>query len=502
MIAAANLIREIKAEIAPELSDVEFVDRLSRNELSELGMTPAMLHEKLGLASAPTAQAPDRSVVRPEMRPGGLSAAIRVVQGQSAGTVNGGNRPAPIGGPNDPTAAMRQAAEQLPYQPFTKDAELDERQRAEAFKSAVMPAPEANPLVQQVDAFSAPVKVGQPVPPGYQPSAAIMAAMEPNENFPELNPSLVNPEGTALGRALRRGILNTRVAGPTAMADLNARQLQDARMGDQMIAETFKQFSGLPEIPEGLNVTTPEAAAKALSDLGYPASMVSTFSDAIQVKQRNQQIGTPKLESALLNNLQAAGELTAQAQELPMSAYSENLKRDLAESDGGFRDTASTLVQNFPVLPIYAAESAVEAAPSVLAAFGTAAATRSPALTSLALGATGLAPTYASTTDQLLREKGIRLESPSDARRVLTDLNLLREASQRGAARGLVVAAFEMLGQGAVARNLAGHPVADMLIDQFTQRLTATAGEVGGASHLGKRLTLLPSGWLLRRAAC
>ena len=93
-----------------------------------------------------------------------------------------------------------------------------------------------------------------------------------------------------------------------------------------------------------------------------------------------------------------------------------------------------------------------ESAPQLAAALGATMITRNPAVRAAVGGAGSYATERYTSPAEFLEEKGIDLGRPEDVERLISDPSLLEEAANRGAIRGIVIAAFETLSFGLAGR--------------------------------------------------
>lgn len=137
----------------------------------------------------------------------------------------------------------------------------------------------------------------------------------------------------------------------------------------------------------------------------------------------------------------------------------ENKKEDETEETGlkGFWNGTKTFWRSIGEDPTgaaaFIAETAIESAPVMVASIGTTLLTKSPVLGSLVMATGAVSQEAGSTAMAYLEEQGVPMETKEDALAVLKNHDLLAEANRKGFGKGLVVAAFELLGQGAVART-------------------------------------------------
>lgn len=116
------------------------------------------------------------------------------------------------------------------------------------------------------------------------------------------NPAEHDPEGTALGRALKRGVLRTRSTLPAIQAQKGATVLSDAALAEpDLIRNVFLETTRLPDVPEGVDISTPELASAAIAQMGYPADFANVFTAAPRDsrKQRDALVSMKNIDNEL-----------------------------------------------------------------------------------------------------------------------------------------------------------------------------------------------------------
>lgn len=184
----------------------------------------------------------------------------------------------------------------------------------------------------------------------------------------------------------------------------------------------------------------------------------------------------------------------------------KNKKEDENEDTGlkGFWNGTKTFWRSIGEDPsgaaAFIAETAAESLPVMAASIGTTLLTKNPVLGSLVMATGAVTQEAGSTAMAYLKEQGVSMETQEDALAVLKNHDLLAEANRKGFGKGLVVAAFELLGQGAVARtyykaNKAAAVDPSLLSKIVTKTKTGTKssliqGAAGGGGEAASQLAI------------
>lgn len=145
---------------------------------------------------------------------------------------------------------------------------------------------------------------------------------------------------------------------------------------------------------------------------------------------------------------------------------------------------------NFGGFAAFVGETAAESLPSIAAALGVSAVTRSPAAGAVFLGASSAATEAGSAPADFFKEKGLDISTPEGAAKAVGDPALMREAINRGNARAVVVGLMDGLSGGVAGKMLAQSPVGNMVLQGVTQALMGAAGEAGGQAASGQTFNL------------
>ena len=309
------------------------------------------------------------------------------------------------------------------------------------------------------------------------------------EEAPQPNPD--NPEGTGLGRAVRRGGLRAASSLPIALATADATAIADSRKSEeQLIRDVFLDATGLDAIPEGSDLSTPETAAAEISRMGFPAERPVLFRELLQSKRQNAAdvaANPSKAQKRFAENAKVAGSLLSRAKALPMSPGAERFKERLAQ-DTSLGGSLLTFIGNPSEAATFLGEVAGESVPMIAASLTTAAVTKSPGAGVLAMGAGALTQEFGSSVDQFLSEKGLSLDTPENAMKVLNSPEILQDAARVGVTRGLIIAAAEATGQGVAVRQLMKSPIGDAIAQTFVQSATGGGGEALAQLGTGQKL--------------
>jgi hypothetical protein len=300
----------------------------------------------------------------------------------------------------------------------------------------------------------------------------------------------VNPGNVAAWRAVQRGGLRTAATVPFLNSAVLATAIQDAgRSNEDIIRRAFLNTLGMDELPEGVTITSIEDAQQALADLGYTNRAVE-IRDAIEMRLGYAQQAREDTEGFLGQYDQALGRASSlidRAADIPMSPGAERM-RSLLQEDTTVGGTISAMVSNPGEALLFLGEIGLESAPQIAASAATTAITRSPTLGALAMGAGTVTQEGAASGFEFLQENGITIESPEDVRALLENGDLLQQAASRGVTRAVVIAAFEMAGQGAAARRLFDSPIGEGLAQSLVQAATGAGGEAAAQVAAGQGL--------------
>ncbi|WP_420584999.1 hypothetical protein [Ruegeria sp.] len=272
------------------------------------------------------------------------------------------------------------------------------------------------------------------------------------------DPSISNPAGTALGRALKRGFLRTRSTLPAIQAQKGATVLADAALSEpDLIRNAFLETTRLPDVPEGMDISTPELASAAIARMGYPAEFANTFRQAYDIRARDAGAARgneSRVAQRAIENVQKAQGLNDQAAALPGSASAEQFRQILSAAPDTTSDVLKAYAQNPGTALAFLGETAAESLPQMGASAVTTLATRSPAAGAAVLGGGTLTQEFGSSVNEFFAEHGVSPKTPEEAEALIRDPEFMAAASRRGVGRGVVIALAEMAGQGVAAKQL------------------------------------------------
>lgn len=315
------------------------------------------------------------------------------------------------------------------------------------------------------------------------------------ENIFRRDPAGQNPAGTGVGRAAERGVLTLRSAAPAFRATAIATTSADAEMNEEdFVQDVFLQTTPFDEVPPGVDVSSREAAINFLEEEGFSAGTVTNFMQVYEKRKSNAEVaaGQPEdLTDAGVFALTELNRLKDEAAAIPMSPAAERMKESLAE-DQTLLGTGLALLSDPAGGAAFLGEVAAESAPVIAPALLAAAASRSPALGNALLAGGALTQEVGAEGQQFLNDEGIVLSSREDALELLANESLLQEATQQGVVRGVVIAAFELIGQGAMSQvaDGAGTAAGTTVRSTVLQGATGSAGELAAQVAAGQDINL------------
>ena len=382
---------------------------------------------------------------------------------------------------------------------------LSQQRGSFAQPKATPPAGGSSPKGNPFDAFDAPASANPfdvfDTPALANPFDAFDAPAAAAENIPSLpdgftldsDPSVSNPAGTALGRALKRGVLRTRSTLPAIQAQKGATVLADAALAESdLIRNVFLETTRLPDVPEGVDISTPELASAAIAQMGYPADFANVFRQTYDIRARDAgaAIGNEAdVAQRAIENVQAAQGLNDRAAALPGSASAEQFKQVLSAAPDTTLDVLKAYAQNPGTALAFLGETAAESLPQMGASAATTLATRSPALGAAVLGGGTLTQEFGSSVSEFFREHGVSPKTPEEAAALIRNPDLMAAASRRGVGRGVVIALAEMAGQGVAAKQLFKGPVKEATKDVTAQMVAGGGGEALARAATGQDMS-------------
>ena len=346
----------------------------------------------------------------------------------------------------------------------------------------------------------------------------------------------VNPEGVSIGRAFKRGAIETYAGLPTALAVADIQKFQDASQLQQPggvnalaydeLMKTRVPLEAMAGRSVNLDVNTLEGrrSVDALQDrynlkpgekVDYLQTLDKRIENATNLRSNPQDEIDAQWER-IKTNAQYAGYLQDKAAAIPRGVRGGIYAEELANAPDTWKGWLST-VTNDPVGFVeFIGETAAESGAQIAAGLTTSLLTRSPKAGALVMGSGGFAREYGNEVASFLEENGIDLSDPTAAKKMFNDPQLMDEANSRGVTRGVVIAAADFAGQGLVAREFfkkslarqvgvqmgtegAGEAAATQAVgDDFSVKDTATEALAGGASAAPEALVAGNSLWQKR----
>ncbi|WP_453966539.1 hypothetical protein [Bradyrhizobium elkanii] len=350
---------------------------------------------------------------------------------------------------------------------------------------------------------------GNPVPPAPMVSeyrGVFQQAVEREKNrtiladAPRLTEWLRNPENAAVAKddlrglswwettlgagqnALSRGVQRVPQSWNQFLANSAAERAQDQARG---FTDILRDETAIRGADGSLVANKPSIGPQDLMMAGarYLTSRMSEMfggNDQQAAAYYQQQVGliNKRISEIPLSPAGAAArdEWTAVKPSGDIMTDLGNYMRVIGSNPGGFA--------------AFAAESAAESLPSMAAAIGVGAATRSPGLAATFMGVNSAITEKGSAPADFFKEKGIDISTPEGAAKAVSDPELMRQAIRRGDARGLVVGLMDGLSGGVAGKALVQSHVGNMVLQSITQALMGAAGEAGGQIASGQQFSL------------
>ncbi|PDT15487.1 hypothetical protein CO670_17060 [Rhizobium sp. J15] len=177
---------------------------------------------------------------------------------------------------------------------------------------------------------------------------------------------------------------------------------------------------------------------------------------------------------------------------IPKSHIAQEFESKALVKDASARDTFVNFASAFWDNPLggfsWSLETTGEQLPVLAAAGLTTAATRSPAAGLRMLGAASYANERYLFPAEFYKEKGFDLHKPEDIQRLISNPDLIKEAADRGAVRGAVIAAFNVVSGGLGERVLARNPFVNVLAQRTQEVLLGAAGEYAARRAAGQKI--------------
>lgn len=125
----------------------------------------------------------------------------------------------------------------------------------------------------------------------------------------------------------------------------------------------------------------------------------------------------------------------------------------------------------------FIAETAAETLPVLAASTGATVLTRSPSAGVAVLSTGSFLTENTTSAIEFLNEKGIDISTPEAAALVLQDQDLMREAKELGAERGLIIALFDAVSGGVAGQTLLNSPAGEVVAQGLAQIALGSGGE-------------------------
>ena len=138
----------------------------------------------------------------------------------------------------------------------------------------------------------------------------------------------------------------------------------------------------------------------------------------------------------------------------------------------------------------FAAQVVAESLPTMATALGVTAVTRSPAAGAAVSGGLSYTAEAGSATVDFFKEKGLDISTPEGAAQAIQTPGLMREAVDKGFARGLPIALMDGLSLGMAGQALAKNPLANVMLQSVMQAAFGSAGEAAGQVASGQQLNI------------
>ncbi|MGJ5032263.1 hypothetical protein ACQR1I_35875 [Bradyrhizobium sp. HKCCYLS2038] len=350
---------------------------------------------------------------------------------------------------------------------------------------------------------------GNPVPPApmvqeYRPVFQQAIEREKNRtilsNAPRLTEWLRNPENAAVARddlsglswwetalgagqnALSRGVRRIPQSFNQYLAGAAAQRAQDANLS---FGEILRQQTGsLERVKDG------QPTGEFVQEFPNPETLpIAAFRYAQSRLATMFGIDEKKSAESLQ---QKAGLIAKQINEIALSPAGETGRSNWQEASK--ENTLSAYMQAIAKDPgsftAFVAETAAESLPTMAAAIGVAAVTRSPTAGAVTMGASSALTEAGTTPVEFFRENGIDVSTPEGAAKAIGSPELMREAVKRGDVRGLVIGIMDGMSGGVASQTLAKSHAGNMVLQALTQAVMGSAGEFGGQVLSGQQLNL------------
>lgn len=189
---------------------------------------------------------------------------------------------------------------------------------------------------------------------------------------------------------------------------------------------------------------------------------------------------------------QQVGLINQRIAEIPLSPAGTRGRDNWNEAakTGDLGSFMTAITKDFGSFSAFLSETAAESLPSLAAALGVTAVTRSPTAGATFMGVNSAITEKGSAPADFFREKGIDISTPEGAAKVVGDPELMRAAIRRGDVRGLVVGLMDGLSGGVAGKTLVQSRAGNMIVQSIAQALMGAAGEAGGQVASAQQISL------------
>jgi len=319
-----------------------------------------------------------------------------------------------------------------------------------------------------------------------------------------------NPEGTGIGRAIKRGAVQTAAAPFTLAATADVRALGDIGKSEDAIRYDEAIRAGVPTqafASRAANISDPRQVNSMMQQYGVSPAANVNYQQVVdkRLERREEAAKNPEeYLKRLSENSATAGRLFKLADSFARSPTADAYAKSLAEAPDGFKGWLSTVTDDPLGFMAFMGETIAESAPQIGAGLATSVVTGSPVAGAGVMSLGGLSREYANEVNNFLRENGIDLSDPESAKKLFSSPELMDKANERGVTRGLVIAAADFAGQGLVAQQIirkslkrqavaqggsegAGEALATKAVgDAFSFKETITEALAGTGSTIGE----------------
>lgn len=319
-----------------------------------------------------------------------------------------------------------------------------------------------------------------------------------------------NPEGTGIGRAIKRGAVQTAAAPFTLAATADVRALGDIGKSEDAIRYDEAIRAGVPTqafASRAANISDPRQVNSMMQQYGVSPAANVNYQQVVDKRLERRADAAQNPEEylkRLSENSATAGRLFKLADSFARSPTADAYAKSLAEAPDGFKGWLSTVTDDPLGFMAFMGETIAESAPQIGAGLATSVVTGSPAAGAGVMSLGGFSREYANEVNNFLRENGIDLADPESAKKLFSSPELMDKANERGVTRGLVIAAADFAGQGLVAQQIirkslkrqavaqggsegAGEALATKAVgDAFSFKETITEALAGTGSTIGE----------------